>query len=677
MPSSLLHVRGGTLVVQRAGASEAGSFDIGARKEPVPGILVDARLDDVPGGKRLRVRVEPNGPVTLKRIAVELSAVTRPSTRVLMNGYQSWTETRERSIEERLPPIVPPLGWLLGPFGDYPFARYSFRRGVSHGFTYGYLRDADTIALAGALSEEGGYLVLEADARRGRMVLAADVAGCEIDAPLNVLDVFLAEGPEDVAFDAWFAAREIPRATAPTLAGWTSWYLHFTEVTEAHVHSVLRGVREHALPLRVVQLDDGYQTAVGDHLDVNRQKFPRGLEAVAEDIAEAGLVPGLWLAPFVCTTPSRLYRDRKSLLERDARGRLFRTGFNPWWKGDFYALDVDNPEARALVEQTLAEAMQMGFTFLKLDFLFAAALQHRKNQPRGRRMRDTMRWLRERTRGATLLGCGVPLGAALGLVEYCRIGSDVSPRWEDKLLQRMHYRERPSTRNSLASTVGRRHLDRRAFSNDADVFFLRRGNIKMTAEERRTLLLVNAVFSGLLFTSDDLGNYGPAERAAIEGLFPLFERKLLTVTERALTVDALVEVEGASYRLFANLSEDNASFSLPRAVCFEAERGVFLGGDVVLGPHRAMLVRIVPDGDVAIAGSPHLFPGADCTLERDGKEWKVSCSTRAPGEVVLVVRGDAPVPTVNGILPESSSAGPVRVVRLAAATARMQETADG
>ena len=50
-------------------------------------------------------------------------------------------------------------------------------------------------------------------------------------------------------------------------------------------------------PFDVVQLDDGFQSEVGDRL-VTNEKFPSGLAGVADSISAAGFRPGLWIAPF-------------------------------------------------------------------------------------------------------------------------------------------------------------------------------------------------------------------------------------------------------------------------------------------------------------------------------------------------------------------------------------------
>ena len=60
-------------------------------------------------------------------------------------------------------------------------------------------------------------------------------------------------------------------------------------------------------------------------------------------------------------------------------------------------------------------------------------------------MNDTMTFLRNSCGDKLILGCGVPLGSAFGLVDYCRIGADIHLEWEHKLLKFLENRERVST----------------------------------------------------------------------------------------------------------------------------------------------------------------------------------------------------------------------------------------
>ena len=71
-----------------------------------------------------------------------------------------------------------------------------------------------------------------------------------------------------------------------------------------------------------------------------------------------------------------------------------------------------------------------GFSFVKLDFLYAACMTGAHGFSRGELMGRAMDFLRETVGDGKILGCGVPLASAFGVVDYCRIGCDVSLDWD-------------------------------------------------------------------------------------------------------------------------------------------------------------------------------------------------------------------------------------------------------
>ena len=177
------------------------------------------------------------------------------------------------------------------------------------------------------------------------------------------------------------------------------------------------------------------------------------------------------------------------------------------WSG-FYGLDIYNEGVRGYLKRVFDTVLnKWGYGLVKLDFLYAACLVPRHDKTRAEIMLDGMKFLRSLCGNALILGCGVPLASAFGLVDYCRIGCDVSLSWNDKLYMRLFHRERPSTKNTILNTVFRRQLDGRAFRCDPDVFLLRDNNISLSAEQKRTLAVVNALFGGVLFTSDNVAEY--------------------------------------------------------------------------------------------------------------------------------------------------------------------------
>ena len=127
-----------------------------------------------------------------------------------------------------------------------------------------------------------------------------------------------------------------------------------------------------------------------------------------------------------------------------------------------------------------------------------------------------MGYLREWCGDGLILGCGVPLGPAFGVVDYCRIGCDASLDWENTYLMRQVNREVVSTRNAIGDIYYRRQLDGRAFLNDPDVFFLRRDNIKLTDEQKDMHAKICAQYGSFLLTSDNMGTYDADQLASYE-----------------------------------------------------------------------------------------------------------------------------------------------------------------
>ncbi len=212
---------------------------------------------------------------------------------------------------------------------------------------------------------------------------------------------------------------------------------------------------------------------------------------------------------------------------KDESGKPVLCGCN--WSG-FYGMDIYNEEVREYIIRSCRHFIDdLGFTLLKIDFLYSVCLVPRKDKTRGQVMHDALVFFREASKGAELLGCGVPLGSAFGLVDYCRIGTDVSLSWNDKLYMQLCHRERPSTKNTILNSLYRRQLDGRAFLNDPDVFLLRTYNEKLGKERKALLSRINAIAGSLVFTSDNPSSYNHEQKAELEKVVKLTKAKIRTI----------------------------------------------------------------------------------------------------------------------------------------------------
>ena len=110
---------------------------------------------------------------------------------------------------------------------------------------------------------------------------------------------------------------------------------------------------------------------------------------------------------------------------------------------------------------------EWGYDLVKLDFLYGVAPFGTGSESRAARMTRGLEFLRKVCGEKLILGCGVPLMPAFGLVDYCRIGCDVGLDWDNTLIMRHTNRERVSTKHSIENTIFRRQLNGRVLVNAA------------------------------------------------------------------------------------------------------------------------------------------------------------------------------------------------------------------
>lgn len=427
--------------------------------------------------------------------------------RVFLNGYQSWTDCREYFIDEKgvnMPSarLVPLLFSPLGASGDYNFKKYDQRKGVFHGYSYAYVRNGETVNLFGSLSERFGYTIINAVCPENKIVFEKELEDVTVDGEYTLMDIINFKGTMDEVFDKYFEVMQIEKPKAARANGYTTWYNYYANINEDIVITDLEALSKVDAQIDFFQIDDGYQTAVGDWLSIDSKKFPHGMKYIADLIHEKGMKAGIWLAPLGAQYHSVVAKEHPDWLIKDKFGKPVKCGFN--WNG-FYALDIRNDEVREYIRNFFDVVLnEWGYDMVKLDFLYAAAIVPGYGCSRGQLMCEAMDFIRECVGDKLILGCGVPLAPAFGKVDYCRIGADMGLEWCKKVeIQR----EGVSTRYALGNTIFRRGLDGRAFLNDPDVFLLRDNNMNMSVSQRKIVALINSIFGSLLFTSDNVGDY--------------------------------------------------------------------------------------------------------------------------------------------------------------------------
>lgn len=551
-------MQGASLEIESAGGSKI--YDLNLRgANSFDELYVDFQEAGEQDGTRYTVFLHPKQDITVKRLEVRFAVAVSPDARFFANGYQSWSESRLWPANATLPRLRAMAKPFMGRYGDDWIGNIP-RKGL-HSWTYTYLtgHQPGKIRFWGSLNESTGFTLFLYEPAAASLIVRKDLDNLRLSHSFPALDFWTGEGDEAPVFDAWVkrTVSSLKKNQEPlkNTLNWTSWYRYFDRISEDIILQNLESVANSSLPFRYFQIDDGWQRATGDWRSV-KPAFPGGMGFLARKIREKGLLPGIWLSPFVSSGASQLVKKNPDWLLKSPGGAPLRAGWNPVWGGWFYALNFYHPAVQDYLSGVFHVVLeQWGYAMVKLDFLFAACLVPPAGKTRGQVMHDAMEFLRRQLGERAMLACGVPLGSAFGHADICRIGGDAHLKWEHRLLAFFRHRERVSTLASLRSTLGRWQLNEKVFYNDPDVFILRRENQHLSPIQQNTLLTINALLGGVLFTSDDVGAYTPEQRAELDDAFGWRGSRLEQVNEVENDVYRIdFKQNGQHYSAFCNLN---------------------------------------------------------------------------------------------------------------------------
>jgi alpha-galactosidase len=658
----------GRLTYRREGVVMTLDFNLIDQAENDDLVIAPTIRATVPG-ERWTVTVTPRTTVTLLAAELRVPFPVPRSSRIFVNGYQTWTESRELGPRDRIPSLNRLARSWCSMYGDYEYVTNPGFPGRFHGWTYGYVRtESDLLTLFGSLAEHTGFTLVTITASAGRVTLQKECGGVMPTQPYVLYDVYMGTGTDRETFGRYFDLLGLRHLRTPPLTGWTSWYNYYTGITQEIIQHNLDALSEHKIPLDAFQIDDGWQHAVGDWLTTN-VKFPDGMGAMADAIHGRGYKAGLWLAPFIAEETSDLLRDHPDWFLTEDNGKPVKAGYNPGWSGFFYSLDVANPAVRSYLGDVFNLVLHTWhFDLVKLDFLYAACRKAPKGKTRGQVMSESMQFLRDIIGNNLILGCGVPLGPAFGQVDFCRISGDVALKWEDRLLSTIHYRERVSTVCALRNTISRRHLNGMAFWNDPDVTILRDTGNSLTEAQRHTLFLVNQAMGGLVFTSDDISSYTDAQLRQYLSQFPFSAKAVDEARPFGEAWRLTLRTENATYVVAANLGSRPATIDLDPGVYYCNGHLVDGREPLQLLPFDSTCLRKAHGDNVELLGTTtHLFPGLDVArFERHETSiaFQRFDTAQLEGEALIGVPDASDRWTVNGVAATPERQGVHTVLRV-------------
>ena len=489
--------------------------------------------------------------IKLKSFRCSIDYIFDCKEQFFANGFQSWTETRQWNANEKIKrfslfsKIINPL-FKLSQYGDTDIFKNKISKGQIYGFDFAYIKNQKRIKLFKSEIPETIYTIFVFNTLENKIDIYFDVEQLEIENNLEIADISIVDTSINELSNIYTKQPIVP------ITGWTSWYNYYQNINESIIEENFTNFCKFFPNESIFQIDDGYQTAVGDWLSIDYNKFPNGLEPIAEKIHSNGYKAGLWLAPTAAQKKSLIVAQHPQWFLKDNKGKFIYGGSN--W-GGFYILDIFNEEVQDYLKKVFDTILnKWKFDIVKLDFLYSTAIQPRIGYSRAQIMSKTMEFLRKITGDKKILGCGVPLMQSAYKVDYCRIGADMGLNWNGKLHEKWLHRERVSSLNSLNNTISRYFIDKSFFGNDPDVFIIRNENNHFTYEQKITIYLINAIFGSLVFTSDNLKNYKEWQLKLIENLKFFVNASVLEYTKNNNIYYIDFQIEDKKYKAISNFS---------------------------------------------------------------------------------------------------------------------------
>ena len=315
--------------------------------------------------------------------------------------------------------------------------------------------------------------------------------------------------------------------TRSIVNGWCSWFYTLAEVSEDEVLRNTAFAARHLRPfgLEYVQIDEGYQRAHGDW--EGNERFPHGMQWLAERIKGYGFKAGLWIAPYVISERTDVFRRHPDWLVQRRDGSLQRIGN---WEHENspealsevikrYCLDITHPQAADWLRDLFETiARRWGFEMIKIDFMTWSILAAERYRDPAVSSAEVYRKGLEIMRAAAGEGCHIlecgPGNTTVGLIDSMRIEADIYYGYAETAWKQ--YFQHPAC--STAAAAKRYYFHRRTWVNDTDHVCM---NL-LTPQQSQAAATSIALSGGNMISGDRLVDLDPLKLEILKKITPSY-----------------------------------------------------------------------------------------------------------------------------------------------------------
>lgn len=243
------------------------------------------------------------------------------------------------------------------------------------------------------------------------------------------------------AMEGWQAIGKLYKpsmdsAKAVENSGYNTWDFFRGQISSEVLKPILSELKcfndKQKTPLRYFTLDDGWFPQRGSW-EFDEKKFPEGESGWVKAVQDAGMVPGVWIAPF-WSNLDKINECGLTILEEVPTDAIR------------YRVDPSDPKVRKYVMDRFRKLSQAGYKYFKIDFLNLAytdkPYKYSKFHPE-RVIREFIMEIRQAIgEDSFLLGCSTVVAPCAMVCDGARIMSDITQNWNvtKDIYKRIAYR---------------------------------------------------------------------------------------------------------------------------------------------------------------------------------------------------------------------------------------------
>lgn len=351
--------------------------------------------------------------------------------------------------------------------------------------------------------------------------------------------------------------KEIQTLTTPPTGLCCAYYHQGNKVDERYILEQLQALDRlpGKLNINYIQIDAGY-SPWGDWLETE-ERFPSGMSFIVNEIEKRGMKAGIWIAPFVASPRSKLFKEHNGWFLKDGSKKDFEARFaSPI---DFLpflqlrALDVTHPQVQNHLDKVIRQFVDWGFEFIKTDFTYPVCFgtNFHTAMTKAQALRLGFEVIRKAAGNKVHLMSGITqISPIVGLIDSARVGSDTLNPFVCGIPIVNRLVNNWMLKQNLRNCEARQFLNGKVWINDADCLVCHpNSGISESTLSKHFRFISN--YGGSKWAGDCLGKlawdkyekyildlfgFTPNEKPAISVVIPAWnEEKVVQKTIHALT----------------------------------------------------------------------------------------------------------------------------------------------